>query len=183
MNPQLQAVIDELHSASERLRRLADTVPAGRWAERPAPERWSVGECIAHLNLTSQAYIPKIAVILADAPRTGAPGRFRRDFLGWLIWRVLEPGKGGKAKTTAAFIPTGTEPAADIIATFEDLQRQQEEMIRQSAGMPLHKLKVGSPFSDKLKYSVYSALTILPRHQHRHLLQAERAWAEISARG
>jgi hypothetical protein len=42
---------------------------------------------------------------------------------------------------------------------------------------------VGSPFSDKLKYSVYSALTILPRHQHRHLLQAERAWAEISARG
>jgi hypothetical protein len=183
MHPQLQAVIDELDSASERQRRLAATVPPGRWAERPGPERWSVGECIAHLNLTSQAYIPRIAAILADAPRTGAPARFRRDFLGWLIWRVLKPGGRSKAKTTAEFIPTGSEPAADIIATFEDLQRQQVQMVRQSDGMPLHRLKVGSPFSDKMKYSVYSALTILPRHQHRHLLQAERAWAEISARG
>ena len=179
MHPQLQAVIDELNSASERLRRLADTVPAARWAERPGPGRWSVGEGVAHLNLTSQAYLPKIRGILAGAPRTGAPARFRRDPLGWLIWRVLEPGKGGKAKTTAEFIPTGSEPAAEIIATFQQLQREQIDLVRQSDGVPLHKLKIGSPFSERLKYSVYSALTILPRHQHRHLLQAEKAWGEI----
>lgn len=179
MHPQLQAVIDEMNSASERLRRLVAAVPAERWGDRPGEGRWSVGECVAHLNLTSQAYLPRIHGILAGAPRTGAPARFRRDFLGWLIWRVLEPGKGGKAKTTAEFIPSGTEPAADIVATFERLQQEQLELIRQSDGVPLHKLKVGSPFSDRMKYSVYSALTILPRHQHRHLLQAERAWEEI----
>jgi hypothetical protein len=96
---------------------------------------------------------------------------------------VLKPGGRARAKTTAEFIPAGTEPAAEIAATFERLQQEQVELIRQSDGVPLNKLKVGSPFSDRMKYSVYSALTILPRHQHRHLLQAERAWAEISGKG
>ena len=39
-----------------------------------------------------------------------------------------------------------------------------------------------SPFGPGLRYSVYSAFTILPAHQHRHLQQAERAWQTVSGR-
>jgi hypothetical protein len=36
-------------------------------------------------------------------------------------------------------------------------------------------VRVRSPFTDRVTYDVYSALLLLPRHQHRHLQQAELA--------
>jgi hypothetical protein len=36
-----------------------------------------------------------------------------------------------------------------------------------------------------VRYNLYSCFTILPRHQHRHLWQAERVWGkkDYAARG
>jgi hypothetical protein len=126
MHPQLQALLDDFGSARERLHRLQATVPADKWAQRPSEGSWSVAECVAHLNLTSRAYI--------------AP------------------------------------PAAE----FDRLQDEQMELVRQADGLPLGKLKIVSPFGPGFKYNLYSAFTILPAHQHRHLQQAERAWETLS---
>lgn len=56
-------------------------------------------------------------------------------------------------------------------------QNEQIKCVQDADGMPLGKVKIASPFNAKLHYNVYSALSILPRHQHRHLQQAERAVA------
>jgi hypothetical protein len=42
-------------------------------------------------------------------------------------------------------------------------------------GLPLGSVRITSPFDPRLRYNLYSCLTILPRHQHRHLWQAEQA--------
>ena len=47
--------------------------------------------------------------------------------------------------------------------------------VRQADGLPIDDVKIVSPFDDRVKYNLYAALTLVPRHQHRHLLQAERA--------
>jgi len=47
-------------------------------------------------------------------------------------------------------------------------------MTREADGLPVDRIRIASPFDARLKYSLYAALTILPRHQHRHLWQAER---------
>lgn len=184
MHSQLQAVIDDFGAASEHLRRLRDTVPAHRWTERPAPGGWSVAECVAHLNLTSEAYLPPLRTAVGEGRMMGggAPVRFRRDFLGWLIARMVGPEVRAKARTSPAFVPTATQPPAEIITRFERLQGEMVELVRQGDGLPLHRLRIPSPFAARMKYSAYSAFTILPRHQHRHLLQADRAWAAISAK-
>jgi len=182
MNPQLQALIDELGSARERLHRLVAAVPEERWTQRPAPESWSPAECVAHLNLTSVAFIPGLREAIANGRAKGgaAPVRYRHDLLGWMMWRSQRPGGGMKVKTTAAFIPESNVPRAELIAEFDRLQDEQMELVRQSDGLPVSKMKVASPFAPRLRYSVYSALALLPTHQHRHLLQAERAWQAIS---
>jgi hypothetical protein len=41
-------------------------------------------------------------------------------------------------------------------------------------------VKIGSPFNTRVKYNVFSALSVLPRHQHRHLWQAEQTLAAAS---
>jgi hypothetical protein len=181
MNPQLQALIDEFGSARERLHRLAATVPAERWAQRPAEGSWSVAECVAHLNLTSHAYVGPLRQALSGARADGtAPARYRRDLLGWLVWRAVRPQTKIKVKTSASFVPTAAAPAAELVAEFDRLQDEQMALVRQGDGLPLGRLKIVSPFGPAMKYNVYSAFSILPAHQHRHLQQAERAWQSLS---
>jgi hypothetical protein len=49
-------------------------------------------------------------------------------------------------------------------------------------GLPLTAVKIQSAFNAKVRYNVFSALSILSVHQHRHLGQAERAAAAVVER-
>lgn len=182
MHPQLQALVNEFGSARERLHRLRDTVPADKWAQRPSEGSWSVAECVAHLNLTSEAYVGRMreAITRGRMAGGGVPAHYRRDLLGWLVWRAVRPETKAKIKTTAAFVGTSDTPVAQLVAEFDRYQQEFTDLLRQGDRLPLNRLKIVSPFGPALKYSVYSAFTILPAHQHRHLQQAERAWEAIS---
>ena len=139
VHAELQAVIDEFESALIRLRALRDRVPAARWADRPRPERWSIGECVAHLNLTSTAYIPLVRAGLDEAGRSGhaARGRYRRDLLGWLLWKSMGPPVKRKIRTTAPFVPRSDRASADLVSEFEHLQAEQLVLARQADGCRL----------------------------------------------
>src|SRR6266550_1044877 len=134
MHPQLDLVADEYRSAQARLHELVRAVPEERWGRRADPARWSVAECVAHLNLTSMAYLPLLqhAVSRARMLERRPPGRYHRDPIGWLLWATMGP--------------------------------------------PV-RVRLTSPFNARVRYNLYSCFTILPRHQHRHLWQAERVWA------
>ena len=176
MHAELQAVIDEFDSASSRLRALRDGVRGDRWADRPQAGRWSIGECVAHLNLTSTAYLPLLRGGLDEARRSGhtAPARYRRDLLGWLLWRSMGPPVKRRFKTAAPFVPRSDRTSAELVAEFERLQGEQLSLAREADGLPIDRVKIASPFNTRLRYSVFSAFAIIPRHQHRHLWQAEQ---------
>lgn len=176
MRVELQAVVEEFESALARLHALRDAVTADAWSRRPAPERWSVGECVAHLNLTSSAYVPLLRAGLGEARTSGhaAPRRYSRDVTGWLLWKGAGPPVRMKVKTTAPFVPRGDRPPAELVDEFERLQREQVALTREADGLPIDRVRITSPFNTRVRYNVFAALTILPRHQHRHLWQAEQ---------
>jgi hypothetical protein len=177
VHPQLQAVADELVAAQARLHRLAASTPETRWAVRPHPGRWSAGECVAHLNLTALAYLPLIRRALEEAAALGhsSPARFRRDLTGWILWRSAGPPVRFRVRTTAPFVPSGTEPRDRLLATFDRLQADQLACVALADGHPIERARITSPFDPRLRYNLYACLTILPRHQERHIWQAERA--------
>jgi hypothetical protein len=179
----LQAVIDELESASARLARLSEAVPDTRWSVRADPQRWSVAECVAHLNLTSKAFLPLMRKALGEARAVGggAPSRFRRDPFGWALWSTMGPPvRFMKTRTMAAFVPNGDIPRATLLNDFHRLQAEQIAFTREADGLPLGKVRIKSPFDARVSYNLYSCLTILSRHQHRHLWQGEQVWANRS---
>jgi hypothetical protein len=183
MQPQLAEIVADLESGQARLHRLAGQLPDARWKSRPGPDRWSAAECVEHLNLTSRAYIPLLRRALETAPRSpeNATRRHRRDFLGWLVGAMVGPlprfGKRrlGRVKTSRDFVPIVTPDRAEAIAEFDRLQADLISLTRLAEGFPLDEMKIVSPFGGRIKYNVYSALRILPRHQYRHLGQAEEA--------
>lgn len=185
MHPQLAAIVADFEAAQQRLHRVAAATPDARWAARHDPDRWSVAECVAHLNLTGRAYVPLLRDGIAAA-RTiggGAPRRYRRDPIGWLIGVMSGPmlriggRKIGRTRTAAAFVPGGELPRDTVLAAFASLQREQIALVAEADGLPIHRARVTSPFDARVRYNLYAALVLLPRHQHRHLEQAEEVWS------
>jgi hypothetical protein len=179
MHAGLAAVAADFESATSRLDALERVLSNEQWTRRPAEHGWSAIECIQHLNLTARATLPRVKEGIAEARRTGAaaPVRYRRDFWGWLLWRGLrQPGRF-KTKTAPAFVPDSHRPASEIIAAFRQLQVEHVACVRDSDGLAVDRVRIVSPFNERVRYSVYSALTILAVHQHRHFWQAERAAA------
>jgi DinB family protein len=184
MRAELEAIVADFNLATDRLRALAHRVPESRWSERVDPSRWSIAECVGHLNLTSDAYLPLMQTGLAQARQQtiGSLGhRYRRDFIGWVLWRTAGPPVRLRVKTTAPLVPTPASPP-DLVAAFERLQEAQLSCLREAEGLPIDRVTITSPFNARLKYNLYAAMTILPRHQHRHLWQAEQVWDVLRAR-
>ena len=177
MHQQLEEIVAEFESASVRLRELGRRLAPTQWRRRPAPKSWSPAESVAHLNLTAIAMVPLIRQGLEEARRLQrSPGaRYRRDIVGWLLWRSISTPGRFKAKTTPAFVPSGDRPVEEITAEFDRLQADQIAVTRQAEGLPIDRVKIVSPFNASVRYNMFSALSILSRHQHRHLWQAEQA--------
>ncbi len=185
MHPQLPAIIDELSSAQARLHALAASTSPSDWARRPDPARWSIAECVAHLNLTSAAYLPLLQQALRGSPALKSATRqhFRRDLRGWLLWRMVGPPVRLRLKTTAPFIPEIVANGSELVPEFDRWQADLVACVREADGLPLNQIWVTSPFNHRVRYNMYAALTILPRHQHRHLWQAEQVGAALQRAG
>ena len=185
MQRQLADIVKGFEQAQARLEKLADILPDAAWEERTESGHWSVAECIAHLNLTSEAYIPRIRAAIAEAKAMHAPKatRYRKDFAGSFFAMMVGPlpmlGKIriGKVKTTNDFVPTGTHPKQETLATFKRDQDTIIDLVREGDGLPLDRVKIKSPFGEKISYNCYSAFVILHRHEQRHLDQAQLVWS------
>ncbi len=184
MRRQLAALVDEFEAVRSGVTALAARTSEMRWAARAQPERWSVAECIVHLNLTALAYVPLIRESLAELPPLDAPAvRYRRDPVGWLVGLAVGPLprvgriRIGRVRTLAAFVPGGALDRETVLAEFNRLQDEQIALTRDADGRALGEARIQSPFDPRIHYNGYSALALLPRHQRRHLRQAEEVWA------
>jgi hypothetical protein len=54
---------------------------------------------------------------------------------------------------------------------------------RDPIGWLLGRMWITSPFDRRIRYNAYSCFTILPRHEHRHLWQAEQVWSALQQQG
>lgn len=183
MQPQIQSLIDDVNAVRTRWTRLAAATPDAQWAVRAQPEAWSVGECVAHLNLAARAMQPLLESAADEARARGRfTGKMTRSLFGSLLGLMVGPvprigGKRfGRIKTPPSFVPTSDESRAAISAEFERHVASHEAALRAADGLPLHLVRVASPFAPGARYDAYSGWVVVIRHCHRHLDQAERVW-------
>lgn len=183
MRAELQTILDDLGAARARWARLADATPDDRWAVRSRPDAWSVAENIAHLNLTARAMAPLLEAATSQARARGPyAGPLRRSFFGALLGRMVGPVprflgmRMGAVRTPPGFVPNALESRAAITAEFERQLVQHEAGIRGADGLAIHEVFVDSPFAPGTRYDALSGWTVVVRHLHRHLDQAERVW-------
>ncbi|MBX9929460.1 MAG: DinB family protein [Gemmatimonadaceae bacterium] len=185
MHAQLDALVASFDRMQDRLHRLVARLDDAQFGRRVSPDRWSVAECVAHLNLTGERFLPLIRQALdanAALRNVGPKHSYKQDLAGRMIAFLagplprLGPLRFGRVKTPPPFVPTGELPKATVMATFDRVQAQQAALVHESDGRPIDQIMIASPFAEKIKYSLYSTFIILPAHQERHIEQAEALW-------
>src|SRR5689334_2451393 len=97
----LSAIQHQIEEATAQAHRICDAIDENVFKRRPRPESWSIAECLAHLNLTTRAFLPLIEHALETGTKRRIPEahEYHKDFTGWLICWTLEPPFRIKIKT------------------------------------------------------------------------------------
>jgi hypothetical protein len=165
--------IEELRRASgEQLKGLAPV----QWSWRPAKDRWSIGECVAHVNQTNRVYLPAIEGAITKGRERGtlSPGPYRHGFLGELLLREMEPPPRRRFRVPRPFVPPAGEAGP---AALDELHRLLDRLSAdwsRANGVDLGKVMVTSPANRFLRLSLGQALRLVAAHARRHLWQAKR---------
>lgn len=143
---------------------------------RPEAGRWSIAECLTHLNVTARQYFPLIraAIEQARARRQLSPGPFRHGFLGNWFVRSLEPPVKRRSKAPKVFVPPPDQPFASVVPEFMGVQEQLLLLVRDANGVDLARAKVRSPANRLIRLSLGQSLALLAAHERRHLWQARQ---------
>ena len=178
----VEAIAADFRAINDRARALVDRAGVARLVERPPKGGWSIAECFEHLNITTRAFVPQWREACAKLHAQGllGEGPYKTDFWGKALTWMLEPPAKFRMPTTPPFNPLQTPSADQVLPTFLSCQDELLAAISDARGLALDRIKIRSPFQQKMQYSVWSSLRINAAHHRRHLWQAERVFDAIS---
>lgn len=177
----IEEVEKELNDATRRAWALVQSTDGRLFTVRPDPKSWSAAECLSHLSISSEMFLPVLQNAVEDARRRGLTGDRppKMDLLGRVLRWFLEPPIRQRVKTGAPFVPKSVRAKAEAFGEFATLQARINEILQSARGIDLTKIRIVSPFDKRVKYNLYSAFRILVAHQRRHLWQAEQAVVQL----
>ncbi len=138
---------------------------------RPQETQWSIAQIIEHLLLTDAPCVEPISRLLANAPR--GESRWKPTIMGRLITKAVEPQTKRKTRSGKQHLPA-PQPAARVMADYVEVRKRLLELLEQSAGVDLNRVKTNFPIKTPLRYNLGDAFMILTRHTQRHLQQIDR---------
>ena len=167
-------LIDELESMDRRATALARGLGAAQLNWRVTEGSWSVGQCLQHLLSANEVYLPPIADSLENQPRSPiqdiTPGWFGR----WFIRNYIEPSPESRRATAPRKIKPAERIEPSVLELFLRSNDVARDLVRRAAAHDVNRIRFRNPFVPLVRFTVGTGLQIISRHQHRHLLQAER---------
>jgi hypothetical protein len=173
-------LLRELDASDARAMALVKPLTPDQLNWKPAPDKWSVGQCLEHLAITNEVYLTPIADAL-EGPPSGAVDEITPGwFASWFIRNYIAPSaqtKRGRAPGKIAPVLSRVEPS--ILERFLKGNRGMRELVTRAGGYDVNRLRFANPFIPLIRFTVGAGFEITSKHQDRHLLQAERVAALI----
>jgi uncharacterized damage-inducible protein DinB len=144
---------------------------------KPAPDSWSVGQCLEHLIKSNEEFYPELDKLAAGtrkntlwqnwSPLSGIAGSF-------LVSTLKKDGQ--KTKTNQKMSPpSDIEPA--IVERFKRHQNDLINRLRATSSTDWRKVVLTSPFVKIMTYRMDTGLQAVIEHEKRHIRQAKRVMA------
>ncbi len=163
-------------AVDDAFRALAGPLTPAQFNWKPGPDRWSVAQCMDHLNVIAARYLPGLEALVARGGPPGAPP-FRYGRRGRLF--IAGTGAGAKkAKTLGAMAPAQSDLDKDaVVGAFHTHTERFVGVIERARGLDLSKIRTRSPFLPPLPFLTFELGAVLEAnagHERRHLDQARR---------
>ncbi len=177
---ELKSELREYYSQIEELKRDAEDLAQGlseaQFNWRPAPDKWSINECLEHLNITARLYWPILAEAVNGARINGwfSDGPYKRPWVGNLMIRLIEPPTRMKFKASRRFRPPADIPMAQVLAQFMAFQDRLLDLVRDANGVDLGRPRISSPGRKLFKLTLGQGFGLVTAHERRHLWQARQ---------
>jgi hypothetical protein len=181
MSDQVNALAQQISEARRRAEQLVRGLTTEQLAQRPDPAKWSIAECLAHLNVTASVIQPLMRQgmergrrekILGKGPFSPGPkGRL-------LIWLAEPPPKIRFRAPKSVAPPVSISEPAKLLPEFMQVQDEWERLMTEAEGLDLARIKAG-PRLSPLRCRLSGAFPWMMAHQRRHLWQAENVKTQI----
>jgi hypothetical protein len=174
--PELDAFRVEFDGFADAAAALAEPLSDDQFNWQPAPDAWSVAQCLEHLNATARAYLPVLDIGIEAAIRQGVygPGPYHYNLIGRMMVRSMEPPPRRRFTAPKAFLPQPRRAKTETLPAFRAYQTQIVDRLRQANGLDLARAKVSSPVYHWLRMPLGSAFGMMVAHERRHLWQARQ---------
>jgi hypothetical protein len=167
-------LIAELDAIDQNTKQLTAGLTEEQLNWQPASGAWSIGQCLEHLCLGNEIYLPAISAALVDQPASAVPEITLGWFARWFIRSYIEPSpitrRGSSPKKSAPARHVQLSVIDRFLRTNEDARR----LIHEAEPLNVNRIRFVNPFVPGIRFTVGAGLKITCGHERRHLLQAER---------
>jgi len=168
-----EKVVRLLQESREKFLQAVTPLSDEQWKWKPAPERWSVGECAEHIVAAEGALFGKMQEALSNPPNPDWEQKTARktEFLE----RVMV-NRTTKAVAPEPIVPQGKLTRAEIMEKFATARERTLRFARETQA-PLKQQTSEHPFPVFNTLNAYQWLIYIPLHNIRHVLQIEEVKA------
>jgi hypothetical protein len=165
----------ELDAADARAIALTSDLNITQLNWKPRPDAWSVGQCLEHLCISNEVYVKPIERSLEGAPTAPVeeitPGWFGR----WFIRNFIDPATQKKrVRAPRKIVPVAKHIDSSIVERFTASNAKVRDLIALGSKHDVNRVRFKNPLVSVIRFTVGTGLELIARHNHRHLLQAER---------
>jgi hypothetical protein len=174
-------LLQQVETATQAIIKLAEEhfVPLSAEAlnQKPNPQKWSIAECLEHLNYYSNYYNKaiKIALEKAQEKQWKAVPIFTSTWLGKKSIESVHPSNTKTTQTPKALNPSLSAVQAEVLPRFIAAQKEFLSLITAAKNIDLNKAKVGIEVFKLLKLRLGDLFLFMVAHNQRHCNQALRA--------
>ncbi|QKZ13386.1 DinB family protein [Spirosoma sp. KUDC1026] len=184
--------LETARQLQSRLDRILDTVTrefsplsAGQLRFKLAPDRWSILECLQHLNLAERFYIRNIqhkVDRLGLVQTSPTDQTFVSSWVGKAMRYMVDPQTKMKVPTPGILRPRRVSEldATDVLNQFIELQTLLRDLLNKAIYLDWNQESLSTLFGNWLTIRLGDAILMLVAHTERHINQAMRVKAEMS---
>lgn len=142
---------------------------------KETPERWSILECLEHLNRYGEFYLPAIENALrSDKGHHGKPVYKSGSIGNWFANLMkVKNGRIVKMKTPSDKNPSGSNLTSATIDRFLEQQEILTRLLNQARNANLTKTKVPISLAKFIKLRLGDTFRFFINHIERHIIQAD----------
>ncbi|CAM3825035.1 DinB family protein [Pontibacter korlensis] len=147
---------------------------------KPAPDKWSMLECLEHLNRYSRYYNPVLtkAVAQSSSDEIYVTG-INYSWIGKKSLEMVRPQNMKKHKTVKHMNPNNSQLTRATVEEFLLHQQELLQLLYDARKVNLNRKAVPVEFFKLLKMRLGESLEFMVVHQERHIQQALRVKQEL----